>query len=155
MTNITITDPAPLIPTLQKIQQQAFPGFRPAQSADPVPSNRSIERIALPTAGALHLVFIADIIRIESDSGYTTVFTGATEKIILSRNIKDFQKCLPETDFFRIHQSHIINMNHVEKVLYGNGDFVQMKDGACLPISRRRREEFMPALLASGAVKRV
>ncbi|MBX2926225.1 MAG: LytTR family transcriptional regulator [Saprospiraceae bacterium] len=118
-------------------------------------ATRRFEKIALPTTGALHLVTVADIVHIESHGSYVSVFTQKPEKIILSRTIKSFETLLPESDFFRIHQSHLINVNCVEKVLCTDGDFVQMNNGACLPISRRRREEFMTALLASGAVKRL
>jgi len=43
----------------------------------------SFQKIALPTYGALHLIALEDIVRIESEGGYTTVFVKKGEKILL------------------------------------------------------------------------
>jgi two-component system, LytTR family, response regulator len=149
--------PDDLTAALHKARKQEFHNALSLQLANLMAANQSqsFDKIALPTARALHLISVQDIIRLESDAGYTTVFTTTGEKIMLSRSIKAFEELLPSDAFFRIHQSHLINIRFAEKVIQADGDFVQMKDGACLPISRRRREEFLTALLASGAVKRV
>ena len=53
---------------------------------------------------------------------------------------------LPEPDFFRIHQSHIINTTFIKKIIKDEGGFVVMSDNTTIPISRRRKEEFMNAI---------
>lgn len=150
-------DPSDLTAALHKAQSQQYPEFFASQLANLMLANqnRSFEKIALPTSGTLHLVALEDIIRIESAGGYTTVFVQKGEKILLSRNIKDFEEILPESRFFRIHQSHIIHLGSVLKVLSQDGDFVLMEDGACLPLSRRRKDVFMTALASSSGIRRM
>ena len=49
---------------------------------------------------------------------------------------------LPEPEFFRVHQSHIVNTLFVKKIIREDGDQVIMEDGVSIPVSRRRKEEF-------------
>jgi len=58
---------------------------------------------------------------------------------------------LPEPQFFRIHQSHLVNTSFVKKVIKEEGDQVVMNDGATIPISRRRKEEFMNIILRENS----
>ncbi len=150
-------DPADLVAALFKAQSQRHPDFFSAQLSNLMATNqsRSFEKIALPTSGALHLVAVDHIVRLESDAGYTTVFIQNGENILIARNIKDFEDILPGDKFFRIHQSHIIHLGSALKVLSQEGDYVLMQDGACLPLSRRRKDEFMVALMNSGGVRRM
>ena len=148
-------DPADLVGALHKVRSQQYPDFFSAQLSNLLAANysRSFDKIALPTAGALHLIPVEDIIRLESNAGYTTIFVQKGEKILLARNIKEFEDMLQDNAFFRIHQSHLVNLHWVEKILHADGDLAQMRDGVKLPISRRRREEFIAALLALGTIK--
>jgi len=150
-------DPADLVAALHKAQSRQYPDFFSAQLSNLMAVNhsRSFDKIALPTAGALHLIPVEDIIRLESNTGYTTIFVQKGEKILLARNIKEFEEMLQDNAFFRIHQSHLVNLHWVEKILYEDGDLAQMRDGIRLPISRRRREAFTASLLALGTVKRI
>lgn len=150
-------DPADLVAALHKAQSKQYTAFFSAQLSNLMAANhsRSFEKIALPTHSALHLVPLDDIIRLESDRGYTTVFVRQGEKIMLARNLKDFEDVLSGNAFFRIHQSHLVNLRCVEKILHIDGDIALMLDGAKLPISRRRREEFIASLLQLGTVKRL
>lgn len=150
-------DPVDLIAALHKAKSDQYTDFLPDQLSNLMAANqsRSFEKIALPTSGALHLVALEDIVRIESEGGYTTVFVKKGEKILLSRNIKDFEEILPEDQFFRIHQSHIVHFGSVIKVVSQDGDYVYTQDGACLPLSRRRKDRFMEALGSSGRVRRI
>lgn len=150
-------DPGDLVAALHKVRKQQHNNSLPQQLENIKAANQSqrFDKIALPTAGALHLVPIEDIVRIESDAGYSMVFTRHGESILLSRSIKEFEDLLPVETFFRIHQSHLINIHFAEKVLFSDGDHIMMKDGAKLPLSRRRKDAFMEMLTNSGSVRRL
>ncbi|MBL0145865.1 MAG: LytTR family transcriptional regulator [Chitinophagaceae bacterium] len=47
------------------------------------------------------------------------------------------------TSFFRIHQSHLVNMNRISKYIKGDGAYVVMDDGTQITISRNKKEAFM------------
>ncbi|HRD81643.1 MAG TPA: LytTR family DNA-binding domain-containing protein [Saprospiraceae bacterium] len=150
-------DPEDLVAALHKVRKQQHYNSHPQQLENIKATNQTqrFEKIALPTAGALHLVSIEAIVRVESDAGYSTVHTRNSESILLSRSIKEFEELLPVEIFFRIHQSHLINIQFAEKVLFSDGDQVLMKDGAKLPLSRRRKDAFMDMLTRSGSVRRL
>lgn len=104
------------------------------------------KKIALKVNDGLILVRLKDIIRLESNGHYTTFFTISGEKILISKNIKDYFDLLPKSTFSRPHQSHIVNLDYVKKILREDGGYVIMEDNAKIPISRRKKELFMEAL---------
>ncbi len=60
--------------------------------------------------------------------------------------IKIFEEMLSPSLFFRIHQSHIISINAVKKVMKEDGGFVVLEDGSRIPIARRRKDDFIQML---------
>ncbi len=68
--------------------------------------------ITIKTAEQTFLVPEEDIIRLEADGAYTTIIT-LDNTIVTSKNIKYYQKNLPETLFIRPHQSHLVNKKHI------------------------------------------
>lgn len=101
------------------------------------------ERVALPTLTGFLYVPVRDIIRCESDNTYTTVFTVDGRKQVISRTLKDCEHQLDGFNFFRVHNSHLVNLKHVVEYLKGEGGLVRMSDGSAVDVSRRRKEEFL------------
>jgi two-component system LytT family response regulator len=65
------------------------------------------------------------------------------KKILVSKVLKDIDEALQGPDFFRIHNSYLINLNHISKYVRGDGGYVVMADGVTVSISRSKRQEFM------------
>ncbi|GAB4326114.1 MAG: LytTR family DNA-binding domain-containing protein [Bacteroidales bacterium] len=105
-----------------------------------------VEKIALPTFEGILFVRISDIVRCESDNNYTRFFLNDKREILVSRTLKEYDELLSPYRFFRIHKSHLINLDYLEKYRKGEGGSVIMEDGAELEVSRRRKEDFMAAL---------
>ena len=87
-----------------------------------------------------------DIIYLEAESNYTIIYIKPSQKITVSKTLKDFEELLPHNIFIRIHHSYIINKNHVQKYLKGEGGQVIMSNGKTLDVARRKKEEFMKAI---------
>lgn len=98
------------------------------------------KKIVLRTAESMHLVNIQDIIRCEADGGYTTFHLVDGKKLVVSRVLKEFDEMLEGYGFCRTHQSHLININHIERFDKRDGGSVMMKDGTEVPVSSRKRE---------------
>jgi two-component system, LytTR family, response regulator len=109
--------------------------------------NLSQQKMALPTMTGLMFVAIRDIIRFEAKGNYTLIFLNNGDKVTASRNIKDYEDLLPGSIFCRIHHSHIINLQNIQKYQKGRGGYVIMEDGSSIEVASRRREEFLRRLL--------
>lgn len=111
---------------------------------------KTFDRITLNTSSGHVFAQTNDIARIETYGNYSFVYLAEGERLLVSRNLKEFEEMLPEPDFFRVHQSHIVNTQFVKKVIKEDGDQVVMADGMKIPVSRRRKEEFMNVVFNRG-----
>jgi two-component system, LytTR family, response regulator len=103
----------------------------------------NLQRIALPVGDAMQFFPAAEILRCESESNYTHIFLTNGKKIITAKTLKDVEEALSGFNFYRIHQSHLVNMNHISKVVKGDGGYVVMDDGTTITISRNKKEAFL------------
>lgn len=78
-------------------------------------SQKSIQKITLNTIDSLHVININDIIYCQSDKGYTTFHTTDKQKIIVSQILRTYEEILPKESFMRVHQSFLVNLNHVQR----------------------------------------
>jgi two-component system LytT family response regulator len=104
----------------------------------PIPS-----RLAIPTAEGMEYLNPKEIIRIEADRSYSWFFLTGNRKILVSKNLKEFQDLLSDRYFFRSHNSHLINLKYVHKFVRKDGGYIEMQDGAQIPISRNRKDLFL------------
>lgn len=102
----------------------------------------AVNKLGIPTMEGMLFIDINHIIRCESDNVYTMVYID-NEKIVSSKNLGFYENMLAERGFFRIHTSHLINLNHIKKYVKGDGAYVVMSDNTNITIARRRKEEFM------------
>jgi two-component system, LytTR family, response regulator len=103
--------------------------------------NSQENKIGLPTADGLDFVKVEDILRCEGTDKYTRVHVKNDKHILCSYNIGMFKKMLEPYDFYLSHKSHLINMHHLIK--YHKEGTIEMVDGAIVPVSIRKRTEFM------------
>jgi len=107
-----------------------------------------LKRIVLPTSNGFTVVNPVDILRCESDRNYTFIFLTDGRKILVSRTIKEYEDMLSDYDFFRIHQSHLINLKYLKNYTRGRGGYVELTDGTTLDVSARRKSEFLKRMAA-------
>jgi two-component system LytT family response regulator len=103
-------------------------------------------RIALPTSRGIDFVDAGDILYCNAESNYTHVMLNGQKKYTLSKTLKDVEEMLEHLNFFRVHQSYLINFNHMQRYVRDDGGYVVMQDGAQIPISKRKKEEFLSKL---------
>lgn len=100
------------------------------------------KKIALPIGDGYEMIAFNNIIRCESDSNYTTIFLRDKRKITLSKTLKEVEASLNSKVFFRVHHSHLINIDHISKLYKADGGTVLMADGAHINISRNKKDAF-------------
>lgn len=104
------------------------------------------KKLILKTAEHIYVVNTREIVRCESDGGYTHFYLDDGKKILVSRNLKDYEEMLTGFGFFRIHQSHLINIQFIDHYSKVEGGAVVMKDRSTLPLARRKKDNFLKLL---------
>ena len=96
-----------------------------------------------PTLNGLVFLQIADIIRCEANGSYTKIYLSNKKNVLVSKSLKDIEQMLPESLFFRIHHSYLVNMNFIKSYTKGRGGNVEMLDGVIIEVSARKKEGFL------------
>jgi len=107
----------------------------------------SEQKMAIHAANGISFVSLRDIIRLEARGPYTVIHLTSKEKVLATGSIKEYEGLLPVGGFYRIHQSHIINLNKIKRYQRGRGGFVIMDDDTSIEVASRRRDEFVQRLL--------
>ncbi|MFZ1530432.1 MAG: LytTR family DNA-binding domain-containing protein [Ferruginibacter sp.] len=106
------------------------------------------DKIAVPTSDGIEFLQIKDILRIESSGNYCHICFVNGKKTVVTKLLKDFEEMLLPYRFFRIHHSHLINLDYIKKYIRGEGGQVLMQNEDLVDVSRRKKEEFLKMLSA-------
>jgi two-component system LytT family response regulator len=102
-------------------------------------------RVSLPSLNGFVLVLKEDVIRCEAAGSYTKVITPAKEHLV-SRSIGYLEERLSDRNFFRVHKSHLVNIDHIQEYVKGKGGMLILSDGSHVDVSKRKKEDFLLAL---------
>jgi len=102
--------------------------------------------IAVPTFEGLQMINANDIIRCVADENYTHIFLKNKSKLTISRILKEYEELLSDFNFFRVHNSCLINLSHVVKYIKGDGGYVVMTDDSIVEVSRRKKTDLLSKL---------
>ncbi len=100
-------------------------------------------RLVIPTSDGREYLDPKMIIRIEADRSYSWFFINDKRKILVSKHLKEFQDILSDRNFFRPHNSHLINLDFVKKYIRQDGGYIELTDGSKIPIARNRKDIFL------------
>lgn len=99
-------------------------------------------KIALPVSDGLLFVEVNSIAQLQAQGAYTDVYMADSSKLLVSKKLKFFEDLLARRkSFFRIHRSHLINLNYVKK--YNRLEsYIEMDNGTGIPVAKERKKEF-------------
>jgi two-component system LytT family response regulator len=120
--------------------------MRLAGFLDQIRERSGSSRIALRTKEGLIFYPIKDILYCIAERAYTRFTFVNSKQLLVSGNLKEFESLLPEDTFCRVHDSYLINLDHVKKYHYGKGGYVEMADGVPIDVSSRKRAAFLAKL---------
>ena len=123
----------------RKVQSQQM--SRLIQAASAPPSGK--EKICLPLMDGFIYVPVSGIIRCEAEGSYTIFYFTDREKIMVSYTLGSYEAVLKDHGFIRVHNQHLINLQHIEKYKRGRGGTIFMSDKKEVPVSQRKRDEFL------------
>lgn len=104
------------------------------------------KKIAIPSQDGFSLHPIDEIIRCQSDGNYTLIYFNDKHKILSSKTLKYFDDLLTNSHFERVHNSHLVNLNHIKKYSNIDGGSLKMSDGSEVPISQRKKSHVLTVL---------
>lgn len=104
------------------------------------------KRIGVHTINGITYIAVSDIIRCESDINYTTIYLKDHKKMVVAKTLKEFDELLSEYNFFRVHNSHLVNLSLVKHYHKGKGGYIVMEDGSEIAVSTRRKDDLLQRL---------
>jgi len=66
----------------------------------------------------------------------------------VAKTLKEFEELLSDQDFFRVHNSDLINLDFIKSYSKGKGGSVLLQDGTELEVSTRRKDDFLKKMEA-------
>jgi two-component system LytT family response regulator len=103
-------------------------------------------RVPISSLNGVEMIEVENIIRCESDGNYTTIVMDK-RKITISKTLKEIEKIFVEFPYFyRLHNSHLVNLNHVNKYIRGEGGQVILTNGDEIGVSRSKKTELLEIL---------
>jgi two-component system LytT family response regulator len=137
-------DPDQLIQAIEKTKNANQLDILKKQVEILMQQNSRFDKIALPSSQGLVFTKVTNIVHCESDGSYTHIRLNNQEKeILISRNLGDLEKLLPSDIFFRVHKSHLVNIQHLKEFINRDGGSVILENGNNIPIARDRKNEFL------------
>ncbi len=102
-------------------------------------------KISIVNSDGMLILPVKEILYCEADNSYTVFHLSEGKRIIASRTLKDFESILLPCGFYRIHNSYLINLAHVQLYSKSDGGQVKIQENL-LPVSRTRKDEFLSEL---------
>ncbi|MCJ8167654.1 LytTR family DNA-binding domain-containing protein [Pontibacter sp. E15-1] len=106
----------------------------------------NVSTIAIQMQSETRYVTLSEIIRCEADNTYTCFFLANSEKILVSKSLKEYADLLRPNGFLRTHQSHLVNPKYVKSWLKEDGGILLLTSGEKIPVSKPNKETVKQAL---------
>jgi two-component system LytT family response regulator len=142
---ISITELAGAVRKLkERLRYKALIAGTPLSLSDlaiEVTGKQKNNRITLRSGGDIEVVEFKNIYFAEAQGSYTKIVFAKGDKIkdiVLSSSLAEYEELFPDTIFYRIHKSYLINCGHVKKIIKGEVNQVVTDGDFTLPVSRRR-----------------
>jgi two-component system LytT family response regulator len=140
-----------LVEAVKKVKSRKQHQFAPEQLAAlmqnlQLQTKTGIEKIALPIGEGYSMVSIQDICYLHAESNYTWVYMKNGEKHLIAKTLKEIEDLLDFPYFYRPHKSYLVNLNHIEKYVRGQGGYLVTISNNQIPVSRSQKNELIEIL---------
>lgn len=94
----------------------------------------------------IHHLKLSEVYAVEGLKDYVKIYCSEGKKMLVKGNIGSIERKLPQSQFFRIHRSYIVNRSAIRVI---EGNIVRMPDGSDFTIpTYKSRENIINQLLA-------
>jgi len=112
-----------------------------------LPITKQKAKIALSFTGKTIFIKPEDILYCKSDGNYTEVHFSNNKKELISKKIKDIEILINHTNFFRVHNSYLVNTSHITEYVKNEGHYIILKNKISIPVSRAKKKELLSLIL--------
>jgi two-component system LytT family response regulator len=113
---------------------------------DYIKSQKQLNKISISTEKGIHFIDTVEVLYCLSTGPYTVFYLKGGQELVCSKSIGEYEKTLEDKGFYRIHNSSLINVEHLKRFVRTDGGYVEMSDGKTLTVSRRKKDEFLSYL---------
>jgi two-component system LytT family response regulator len=105
-------------------------------------AHNSISKLIVSQQGSQKAVLLSDIIAIQANEAYTTIYDIHGQQYTMSKNLKYFEQQFADNhEFFRVHKSWMINYHHI--LQYSNADYtIHLSLDLEAKLSKYKKAEF-------------
>ena len=108
--------------------------------------NNKIKKIVVSASDGNLFINLDDITHLKADGSYVNIFMVDGSKVLISKNIKDYENQLAEEDgFFRTHRSYLVNVKNIINTSSSKTD-ATMCNNEIISIARERKQDFITYL---------
>ena len=94
-------------------------------------------KLSISVTEGVYLINVDDIICLQASSNYTRFYLSNNRKIVSAKCLKEYDALLCKTDFCRVHQSYLINKQHISAIKI-NG-IIELSNKMQIVMARRRK----------------
>jgi two-component system LytT family response regulator len=105
--------------------------------------NQEARKIVLHTANSIYLLNVADIIRCQAENNQTRFYLTTGDQLLAPKTLKEYDDLLTDYQFIRVHKTHLINTNFIERFDKRRKLLLILKDKSIVPIALRRKDEVL------------
>ncbi len=98
-------------------------------------------KLLVSTFKTLEVVDISDIIFIKSYENYSRLQLADNINYMSTQAFCRYTEMLEPLNFFKVHKSFLINMNHVKR--YHKSGIVELTNDIHITVARRRKDDFI------------
>lgn len=127
----------------QQVQSQLSGFLSHLSSTEAPPATAPLSKIALPTQTGVQFMEAEQIVYAESNGNYTWFHLLDGQKVLVSRQLGEYEKLLPAHLFCRIHDKYLVHLAHLQSYTKGAGGEVTLRNGGVLPVAVRRKDQLL------------
>lgn len=103
------------------------------------------KQLTINSADSITIIDLEEISYIHGEGNYSTFFMKDKSQVTASKNLGYFEKLLEAPDFFRCHQSFIVNLSQIKKIINKEG-YLELKDGKKISFATKKKEALLQLL---------
>ena len=109
----------------------------------------NVDKIVVNTLNEIIIIDPMEIVYIEADGRYCTLFMNNQKQIFVTKSLAEFELLIDTNLFFRTHHSVIVNLSFVNSIIAKDGHVICLNNMYKVPLSRRRKDEFIEKIKSS------